>query len=590
MRAVLFRIFMFAAVLVLVGCGSAGRKSGSTQGGAGAESNLAETPGKEVALPYPEPQATPDQVLTPDIIYSVLVAEVAAQRGDLPMAYSHYIYGASLSNDPRAAQQATRIAVHMKDLERSLAGVERWVALAPNEQSARTSAVLLYLQAGQADQALEHLKASIKISRALGQDGFMQAVAVLSRVEDRELGLQVMRRLVAEYPDDLQARYALVLVAVAAEAYAEAEVEIRALLEAYPEPSKIQVLLGNVLYAQGDKDGARQALEEALEDDPDNRALLAAYARLLMESNELQLAYDQFRKLDRLTPEDADVNYTLGILALEIEKLQAARDHLHKVIALGSEKRLDEAAYFMGRTYEVEGQYEEAISWYEKVSGGSYQIQGLIRIAALRAQTGDIEKARDILQQLRLLSPDRAVELFLIEGEILQRLERHEDVMVLFADALKTYPDNMDFLYTRALSAAALNQLDILEQDLRNILSQDPKHADALNALGYTLADQTNRYQEALGYIKQALTLKPEAPAILDSMGWVQYRLGNYQEALRYLRQAMDLLPDSEIAAHLGEVLWVSGDHDQARKIWQEALDKNPDSKPLQKTMERFQP
>lgn len=585
MRSLFFRIFIVVVFLVLAGCGGATRKPEPPPEGVEAGPEVLEKP---ATLPYSEPEAGPDQTLTPDIVYSVLVAEIAAQRGDLAMAYSHYIYGASLSGDPRAAQQATRIAVHMKDLERSLAAVERWVALAPNELPARSSAVLLYLQAGQADPALEHLRAGVNISRALGQDGFMQAVAVVGRAGNPKLGLQVMRRLAAEYPDDQQAHYALALAAVAAKEYTEAEVEIRGLLESYPDRSKIQVLLGNVLYAQGDKDGAKQALEQALREDPDNRSLLAAYARLLMETNEPELAYEQFRKIERLAPEDADVLYTMGILALELKQLSDARNHLQKLIAIGSKKWANEAAYFMGRTYEADEQYEEAISWYEKASGSNYRFEGQVRKAALLAQMGHVDKSREMFRQQRTSSPNRAVELFLIEAEILQRLELHQEAMVLISEALEAYPDNLDFLYARALSAAALNQLDTLEQDLRKILSKEPEHADALNALGYTLADQTNRYEEALGYIQQALKLKPEAPVILDSMGWVWYRLGNHQEALRYLRQAMDLLPDAEIAAHLGEVLWVSGDHERARKIWQEALDRNPKSKPLQKVMERF--
>ena len=589
MKSVPFRIFILAAVLVLGGCAGAVQEPVPAQRDAGADA-AAQAPAEPVSLPYPAPEAPPDQALTPDIIYSVLVAEVAAQRGDLAMAYSHYMYGASLSGDPRAAQQATRIAVHMKDLERAVAAVERWVALAPNDLAARASAVLLYLQAGEPDQALEHLRAGVNINEALGQDGFMQAVAVISRADDRRLGLQVMRRLVAEHPDDPQAHYALVLVAVAAEAYAEAETEIRRLLETYPDRPKIQVLLGNVLYARGDKEAAKQTLEAALEEEPDNHTLRAAYARLLMESNELAAAYEQFREINRLAPGNADTLYTLGVLALETERLQEARGYLRKVMALDGGKRLDEATYFMGRTYEAQDRYEEAISWYEKISAGAYQVQGQIRIAALRAQLGDVAKAREMLRQMRASLPHRAEELYLIEGEILQRLGLHEDVIALFTEALKRYPGNPEFLYSRALSAASLKRLDMLERDLRKILSRNPEHADALNALGYTLADQTDRYQEALGYIQQALALKPEAPAILDSMGWVQYRLGNYREALRYLRQAMELLPDSEIAAHLGEVLWASGEHDQARRVWREALDKNPDSKPLRRTMERFQP
>ena len=591
MSAVLIRwMMLFAVAILLAGCGTTAHKQEAVPQAIKPFDEVVVKPVAPTALPFPAPEVVQDKTLTPDIVYSILVAELAIQRGDPELAYSHYMYGASLSGDARAAQQATRIATSMRDVDRSIAAVERWIALAPNALQARATAVMLYLQAEQLDPATEHLRALVKISQALRQDGFMRAVAVISRSSNQQLGLQVMRRLVDDYPNEQQARYALALVAAATKQYAVAEKEIRGLLDTYPDRAKVYILLSNILNSQGRAADAEQVLKKALADEPENRLLLTAYARILMASQKLQLAHEQFQKIEQLMPGDPDVLYTLGILSLELKQLVESRRYLQRLIDGEKGSRLGDAAYFMGRTYEIEDQPEKAIPWYEQVSSGEYVAEARTRIAWLLALSGEVGRAREMLQQLRATMPHHAESLFVAEGEILQELGLYEDVIVLCGKALEQYPNSQSLRYLRALNAAPLNQLDLLERDLTAILQKNPEHADALNALGYTLADQTERYQEALGYIQRALALQPEAAAIIDSMGWVQYRLGNYAEALRYLRQAMESMPDPEVAAHLGEVLWVLGEHEEAAKIWRDSMAQHPKNRHLLDVMQRFNP
>jgi tetratricopeptide (TPR) repeat protein len=199
-----------------------------------------------------------------------------------------------------------------------------------------------------------------------------------------------------------------------------------------------------------------------------------------------------------------------------------------------------------------------------------------VRIARVEARHGDLGKAREQMAQLRDLWKEDTALLYMLEAEMLTDLERKQDAMAVYDEALEALPKNLDLRYARALHAAGMQQLDLLERDLRFILDKDPDHADALNALGYTLADQTDRYQEAFSLIERALELKPDDAAVLDSMGWVQFRLGNLDEAERYLRKALSKLQDGEIAAHLGEVLWAKGERDAAWRVWEEALAAQP--------------
>jgi tetratricopeptide (TPR) repeat protein len=542
-------------------------------------------PASPAALPFEAPASGG---LSAGLVFNTLVAEVAVQRGDMQTAYAYYLQGARMSADPYSAEQAVRIGIYLKDIQKALVAVEQWVQLAPEHLPGRALGVMLYMQADQLDRAFEQLQLLVTISEEQGEDGFMRAVAAVSQVGDRHAGLELIRRLVAAHGDDPRARYALALAAVGAEEYAEAEAEVRKLVDTYPERPKAQALLASILRSRGNLRGALQVLETALEEAPADRILLMAYARLLVEAEELEAAYQQFRRLEASVGGDTDITYTLGILALELKRWDEGRAYLLQLFDSG--RRGDEAAFYIAHSYEQEGDLDRALDWYGRVMGGNQRIEAQVRASILLGRRGELDEARALLRELRTTARHRSVELFLVEGEILREGERYEEVMALFNQALREIPGNSELLYARAMNAAAMGRFDVLEQDLQAILQQNPKHADALNALGYTLADKTERFQEALGYIEQALALKPDSPAILDSMGWVQYRLGRHEVSLRYLRRAMELMPDAEIAAHLGEVLWVTGDQEQARKIWREALERDPHSKPLQEAIKRFQP
>lgn len=211
-----------------------------------------------------------------------------------------------------------------------------------------------------------------------------------------------------------------------------------------------------------------------------------------------------------------------------------------------------------------------------------------IRYAVLLGQQAGVEQAQHFLHALSQKSPQESIRLRRAEAEILIEAERLEQAMAVYNEALAAHPGDTELLYARAMLAEKIDRLDILEGDLRAILMQDPDNADALNALGYTLADRTDRHQEALELITRALSLKPHDYYILDSMGWVLYRMGRYEEAIKHLRRALAVNEDPEVAAHLGEVLWMMGNKKAARSVWQKALQSTPEDQGLLEVMRRF--
>ncbi len=250
--------------------------------------------------------------------------------------------------------------------------------------------------------------------------------------------------------------------------------------------------------------------------------------------------------------------------------------------------RLADAYFELGRIEEQRGDYAKANEWYERVTSDDRYLTAQMRIGVVLAKAGDTTAVSQHFDTLRRKDPKNSINLYLAEAEALREGEHYQEAFDTLDRALALHTNDKDLLYARALVAERLDRVDVLERDLRAILASDPKNGQALNALGYTLADRTDRHQEALGYIEQALVLLPDDPAVLDSMGWVQYRLGDNTKALQYLRRAYQRNPDAEIAAHLSEVLWASGQREEAKKIWREALTKTPDSSHLRKLQERL--
>jgi tetratricopeptide (TPR) repeat protein len=361
-----------------------------------------------------------------------------------------------------------------------------------------------------------------------------------------------------------------------------------ALLKRDPKNVKAAVFQARVFRTQGNTPEALESLSDALELQPDDESLRITYARLLVDAKRYEDAREQFERLVRDAPDNVDVRHALGLLLMQTNHMAEARGQFEKLVKMG--QRRDTSYYYLGQIAESENETDKAIAAYRHVDRGEQYLNAQIRIALLLAESGDLAAARGHLHALPQGSPADSVRVYRAEAEVLARVERHKDAMKVYDMALEEHPGNGDLLYARAMLATKLDRMDILERDLREILSRDPDNADALNALGYTLADRSQRYEDALVLIKRALQLKPDDFYVLDSMGWVMYRLQRYPEAIEYLRRAIALQNDPEIAAHLGEVLWVTGDHKGAQEVWEAALESTPDDERLLEVIKRFRP
>jgi tetratricopeptide (TPR) repeat protein len=529
----------------------------------------------------------PEQHLTDDLMFDILLAEIAGQRGDMDISVPHYLQAAENARDPRVAERAVQIASYAKQYAIAERAARRWVELAPDDIEAHKALTVLALHLGDTDEAIAQLDYLISASDD-PQEGYSLATALLARDPDKTAALAAMERLVAYHPENPHAWMALSRMSVNVNKLDKGLDAVNRALDLSPTLPAAMMLKAQILVRMERKAEATQVLETAVSNHPDNAMLHFAYGRMLLDGDDLAGARKQFGRVVKLDPENAEGLYSLALLELETKKYKAGEKHLQQLLKLRPDEQ--NAYYYLGYSSLEQGKDEAALQWYRKVEGGDYWSQAQLRIAEILVRQGEVDAMQNHLRSLRRMNPDQSVTLYLIEGQVLTDAGMNQEAFDLYGSALQGSPDNEELLYAHSLAAEKLGNLEIAERDMRRILKNDPENTRTLNALGYTLADRTDRYEEALNYINRAYAHEPNDPAIIDSLGWVHFRLGNLDEARRLLQQAWDMTENSEIGAHLGEVMWVQGDHEGARRIWDASLASEPENPMLLKVINRFNP
>lgn len=536
-------------------------------------------------LPTDGSQANLDQV--GNDAYHLMIAELAFRSGNIDLAVENYLIVAKSQNNPEIAARAVRIAIYGNNFEAALEAANRRLELSPNDLEAHQVIVAIYIRQGKAAEAANYLENVISKSQISDKALFGSLTGLFVREKDAEATLKVTRQTAQNYPEKAYAQYMHgVLSAQAGQSeealdYLDKSLKIQVIEGAYSSRAKILLKLGR-------PEEAVVSLRQAVKDRPEDKNLGLTYARLLVDVKQYELARIEFEKLYQSSPNDSDLLYTLGLLSLESQRLDDAEKYMSRLVELNL--REGEAQYYLGRIFEGKRQANQAIDWYRMVQVKEYRFDAQLRIAALLGSTDRVKESREHLDQMRKGSQTQSalVRIYMTEGEVLSAAEQFGEAMAVYNTALKLSPGNIDLLFARGMVAERVDRLDILEADIKAVLKIQPNNAHALNALGFTLADRTDRYEEAYDMLKRAVELRPDNAAILDSFGWVNYRMGKYDVAIRFLRSALSKYYDNEIAAHLGEVLWVSGNKEEAKSVWKEALKKVPNDPRIQKVMQRL--
>jgi tetratricopeptide (TPR) repeat protein len=542
--------------------------------------------GVTVAEPAPQ-EALPEQELTSDLMFDILLGEIAGQRGVMMISVPHYLQAALESQDPRVAERAVQIASYANSYDAAERAARRWVELAPDSIEARKALIALALHSKDHDEVINQLNYLLAISDD-PEEGYSLATTILAREEDKARAVATMEQLVAHNPDNPYAWMALSRIAVTADDTDKALQSVDKALDTSPDLPAALLLKAQILVRMDRKDDARELLARAVKKHPDNTNLHFAYGRMLLDGEDLEGARAQFAKVVELEPDNPDGLYSLALLELETGQYEAGEMHLKQLLEI--DPNIQNAYYYLGYSSLKQGDDQAALEWYGKVESGDYWSQAQLRIAEILVRNGNIDTMQNHMRVLRQKDPTQSVTYYLLEGQVLTDAGLNQEAYDLYAEALQSTPGNADLLYAHSLAAERLGKLDIAEKNMRMILENDPDNVRTLNALGYTLADRTTRYEEALSYINRAYAQEPDDPAIIDSLGWVHFRLGNYEEARRHLQRAWDMTQDGEIGAHLGEVMWVQGDHDEARAIWEASRKTAPDNPVLLEVINRYNP
>ena len=534
-----------------------------------------------------ENQALPPMPLAPDVLYQLLLGEIAGHRGQFDVSVSALSRAAQKTRDPRLAERASLAALHARLPAEALPNALLWVELNPLSSQAHEALAAAYMENGKPAEARQHFEKIITLGGDAGlTQSYLRIAATLGRQSNRADALETMRALALLHPDKAVAHYALAHLAVRVSDLDTATTAIDRTLAINPAWEDAALFKARVLVSLKDMPRALAFYESYLDSHPRANNMRLGYARHLVELKQWDKAREQFKRVVTDTPRDAEVVFTIALLALQSNELDEAERFMKRALELQPEN--DQARLYLGQVAEQRKRYEEAIQWYGSIESAETHFEAQARLGVVLARQGNLELARTHLHKLMPRTEAQKVQLALAEEQMLRDAKQHTEAFDVLSRVLGELPDNADLLYARALVAEKLNHIETAEKDLRRILKKDPKNPNALNALGYTLADRTTRYAEALAFIEQALALKPDDPFILDSLGWAQYRLGNHNEAVRHLRAAFDKRADAEIAAHLGEVLWVTGERNAAESVWKRALQQTPDNEMLLGVISKF--
>ncbi|WP_307516520.1 tetratricopeptide repeat protein [Pseudomonas sp. W2I6] len=541
------------------------------------------TPPVEDSTPAPERPKVYSS-FSEETIFSLLSAELAGQRNRFDIALDNYVTQAINTQDPGISERAFRIAEYLGADQAALDSSLIWAKNAPDDLEAQRAAAIQLARAGRYDDSMVYME---KVLQGKGDTHFdFLALSAADTDQDTRNGLmKSFDRLLQKHPNNSQLIFGKALLLQQDD---EPEAALKLLEQHPPEEGEIAPILLRARLLQNLNRGkeAIPLLEKSIKKYPGDKRLLLTYARMLVEQDRMEDAKVQFANLVQQYPDDDELRYSLALVCLEAKAWDEAKGYLEDLIA--RESHVDSAHLNLGRIAEERNDPQAALLEYAQVGAGNDYLPAQLRQADILMNNGRTDEAEKRLAAARDAEPDYAIQLYLIQAETLSANKQGDRAWKILQQALLQYPDDLNLLYTRAMQAEKRNDLAQMEKDLRLIIKRDPDNAMALNALGYTLSDRTTRYAEAKELIEKAHQLNPEDPAVLDSLGWVNYRLGNLDEAERLLRQALERFPDQEVAAHLGEVLWANGKQREARQIWEKFLKEQPESPILRSTIKRL--
>ena len=541
----------------------------------------------------------PQVQLTNDLMYQILSADIAEQRGLDIYAYETMLDAAKETKDPRLARRAAEIAVSQRKAQEALQAVRLWHRLAPESDEAEKYLFGFLVLDNRLDEVKKIFASKLAETTSYEKrvSLFFQLQRVLAGTKNKSDAFAVMEDVLAPYLNMPEAHVSLAISALLKKDSERAKDEAKKALALKPD-SEMAVLT----YAQAVPNPveASAILYGFLEKYPASREVRTSLARLLVGQKMYDRARHEFEILLETDSNDLTALYSLGLLAIQQNDYAAAEKYLQSYLEnVGKlqkttehkQPETEQVLFLLSQMAEEHHQYDRALYWLSQITldeDDEVTLSVEIRRALIYAKKGNIRRARSIIADLEKENPYEHERLLLTEAQILREVGKTQEAMTVLKAGLDQFPDNTNILYDYALTAESLGQYEMMEDLLRRIITIDSHHQQAYNALGYSLADRNIRLDEAYTLIEKALKLAPDDPYITDSMGWVLFRQGKLDKAEEYLRQAYAIRADNEVAIHLAEVLWTKGERQEAKAMLWQVRKKDPENKLLQETMSRL--
>jgi tetratricopeptide (TPR) repeat protein len=534
------------------------------------------------------PQVLPSIELSSDLLYEFLLSEIAAQRGNDAVAVDGSLDLARKTRDPRLAMRAAHVALQFGQADKAIEALGIWRDTDPSSLMARRMLSSVLLRSGKIDEAGNEFVALLKMDESHSAQNFIQIYQMLATYPDRAAALKLMRELAQPYPRVAEAHWGIAQLAQAAGDEELALSEAKQARSLRPEWDMAVSLEAALLQKNAPQQGL-DLLRDYLTGHPEAREIRLQYARALLDQKQYKLARDEFQRMADENPDNPDFAYAIALISLQLNDLKDAEIQLKQSLSKGKKDR-DTVQYYLGQLSEAKKNQDEAITYYREVKDGEYLFPAQIRIAYLLSKRGQLAEARQQLQQARTTDDQQRAQLAMAEAQLLREANQFDEAYKVLNQALEKQPDQIDLLYETAMMADKIGKPDEFEQLIRKVIKIKPDHAQAYNALGYGLLERNERIPEAMQLVEKALQLAPDDAAIMDSVGWGYYRSGKLDESIKMLRRAYAGNANPEIAAHLGEVLWMRGDKAEAKKIWQESLKENSGNEQLLDVIKKFDP
>jgi len=528
----------------------------------------------------------PNVELSSQILFEFLLGDVAMQRGRPKLAAQAYLDLAKTTRDPRIARHAAQLSFESHQMDVSLQAFALWQELEPSSALAKQMLISLLLSSGKLQEATSHIESLLASAPKQAGSVFKMINTLLPRVQDKAAALNWVSDIARPYPKLAEAHWAVAQIAAITGDKKLALNEVQQAVQLRPEWGAAVGFKAQLLMPEEPKQ-ALAMLQEFLKTYQDSKEVRLYYARALLKHKQYTESRAQFQQLLATNPDNVELAFAIALISLQMGELDRAEKELQETLQKGK-KDADTVHYYLAQLNEAKKDNVTALSQYRQVLKGGYVYAARLREAYLLNKAGELSKARDALERAPLESDQQRVTVKLIEAQMLRDAKQYEASYKVLLDTLQKFPDSPKLLFEAAMVEDKLGKPKAFEKTLRKLLRIDPDHAHAYNALGYSFLDHNVRLKEGMQLVEKAYALEPEDVAITDSMGWGYYRLGKLDKSVNFLRRAYGSNPDPEIAAHLGEALWVQGRKDEAKQILQNALKAHPDDEVLRALIKKY--